>query len=154
MHILTFPSHIAILDPTTGLGVVVLPKLVARIAGWDFEDRAQPPKPILRRWFGPDACQYTSMMTQLASIGWELPNDFQGGAPAWFNAGSTACCGRPMISLTGVDVDDTDWPLQQLIDSTKRIQEAAMLSCCGSTSADARCCQANHDHVRAAGDQQ
>jgi hypothetical protein len=128
MHTLRLHSHIAVLDPDTGLGIVVLPRPVEGLGGWSFDDRKQPPGRLLQRWFGSDAEEYLTMVRQLASIGWELPRDHH-GACSWFRAGSTACCGRTMISLTGVDVGITCWPLPQLIDAARRMHDAASHSC-------------------------
>lgn len=129
MHKLLMNSHIAVLDPDTGSGIVVLPQPVETLLGWSFDDRMQPPSRILQRWFGADAHEYFTMVKQLASIGWELPRDHQ-GAHSWLRAGSTACCGRTMISLTSVDVGIRYRSLHQLVDAARRMHDAATQSCC------------------------
>lgn len=130
MHILAFHAHVAVLDPDTGLGVLVLPQPVTDMQDWDFDGHAQPSERTLQRWFGPDADEHATILAQLASVGWELPPGYD-GTHTWFQAGSTRCCGRLMISLTGVDGGDQHWPLQQLIHATKHLQAAATHACCG-----------------------
>jgi hypothetical protein len=105
MHTLTFPGHLAILDPVTGIGVLVLP------APADDEDHPEcrpadfAGVPDVQRFFSlPVGEDYANLMQQLASIGWELPADDR-GYPAWLDAGATACCGRTMIMLYGERTD-------------------------------------------------
>ena len=133
MHILSFELHIAVLDPLTGLGVLVLPPPDPSADGWNLEDRAQATQQTVQRWFGHDTREYSRILGQLTSVGWELPIDNQ-GSYAWFMAGKTACCGRTMVSLTGLDVENTSWSVQRLIDVSQRMQEAASVACCGQSA--------------------
>ena len=132
MHSLTFDSHLAILDPDTGMGVLVLPDPVD-------EDRYLPASgggvlmadTAVGNWFRLDTAEYVLTMRKLSSIGWELPWD-QDDVPTWSDAGCTDCCGRTMIILHSLEPLDPDPSLQKLIDATRRIQDAAAQACCGT----------------------
>jgi hypothetical protein len=126
MHSLTFPSYAAVLDPVTGLGVLLLPDRLAEecstdslLDGSDLRTNA---------WLNED--EYVLVMRQLGSIGWALPEDEE-GRPTWFDAGPTDCCGRTMINLHGLDATDPDRGLQKLINSCRQIQDLAAAACCG-----------------------
>lgn len=153
MHILTFHAHVAVLDPGTGLGVLVLPRPMTDLQGWDFDGHTEPSERTLKRWFGPDADEQPTILAQLASVGWELPPGYD-GTHTWFKAGSTRCCGRIMISLTGVDGGERHWPLQQLIHATKHLQAVATRACCGQHERDADTRSASAERAAATGNQQ
>ena len=80
-------------------------------------------------WFGGNLSEYKTIIDQLSSIGWQLPRN-NDGAHAWFNAGSTDCCGRTMISLTALDVVDEEVPLAYLLAVSAEINERAATICC------------------------
>jgi hypothetical protein len=130
MHTLIFGTHTAILDPTTGMGVLILPDP----ANADYPENSycqdQSAVQAALRWFGNDTAEYDLILLQLGSVGWELPPNNE-GMPAWFAAGCTDCCGRSMISLLGLDAIDEDPNLQQLVEVSKQIQDLAALACCG-----------------------
>ena len=124
MHSLTFASYAAVLDPVTGLGVLLLPDQFAEDCSTDtLLDGARS-----ALWLNED--EYVLVMRQLGSIGWALPEDEE-GRPTWFDAGPTDCCGRTMINLHGLDATDPDRGLQKLINSCRQIQDLAAAACCG-----------------------
>ena len=88
MHTLSFEWHTAILDPVTGLGVMILPDMLDEddLAGsLGSRLRVQPGS---RSVLGRVGQEYAVIMRQLCSIGWELPRDGH-GMPDWFVAGAT-----------------------------------------------------------------
>ena len=127
MHSLTFASYAAVLDPVTGLGVLLLPDQPAE--AWSAAetplDGVDAPSNL---WLDED--EYVAMMRQLRTIGWVLPED-EDGRPTWFDAGPTDCCGRVTINLHGLDAIDADRELQQQASSCRRILELAAAACCG-----------------------
>ena len=126
MHSLTFTTYAAILDPVTGLGVLLLPDQVAEA----YYAEPLPPGVDNQAMFWLDEDEYVAVMRQLGSIGWALPEDEDGQA-AWFDAGPTDCCGRTMINLRGLDATDPDRGLQKLIGACRQIQDLAAAACCG-----------------------
>lgn len=131
MHTLTFDSYAAVLDPSTGLGVLLLPDQV--FENFFPEPLCDETEPLtdLRSLFWLDEDEYVVIMRQLGTIGWDLPED-EDGRPAWFDAGPTDCCGRTMINLHGLDATDPDRGLQKLIRSCQQIQSLAAAACCGA----------------------
>ena len=81
-----------------------------------------------QRWFGKSAAAHATILRQLCSIGWELPRN-NDGDPAWFDAGRTSCCGRSMISLNGIDVDDVNLSILDLIEASDRLRGSAESAC-------------------------
>jgi hypothetical protein len=128
MHTLFFDSHTAILDPDSGIGVLVLPD-----AANDAEPAHSADLPAavaVPSWFGVEAGEYDTIMRQLAGIGWELPRDPH-GRPCWWDAGSTDCCGRTMIALRALGPGTTSPARQDLVSASQRIQDLAAWACCG-----------------------
>lgn len=130
MHSLNFAWHAAILDPVTGLGVLILPNR------WDDDDDASRcvGRPLRVNteglcFLGEVGEEYAIIMRQLASIGWVLPKDRDGMAE-WFVAGITDCCGRTMISLEGLDRTVDDPNLRTLSEVKGRIRSLAAWACC------------------------
>ena len=126
MHSLTFPSHAAVLDPVTGLGVLLLPEQLMEHCPLD----SRPSGVNCGLTVSFDQNEYVQVMRQLASIGWVLPKDEE-GRPRWFDAGPTDCCGRIMITLLGLDATDPGRGHQELTNSCRRIQDLAAAACCG-----------------------
>jgi hypothetical protein len=128
VHTLIFDSHIAALEPGTGMGLLVLPDPERNIDLVLLRPRGQAAETMSRQWFGSSVDNHVTILRQLASIGWELPRDDQGGH-VWFDAGCTGCCGRTMISLIGTDVYEADSPAQDFIEAARVLQESAESAC-------------------------
>lgn len=132
MHTLTFAWHAAILDPVTGLGVLILPNR------WDddYDLSRCLGRPL---WVDPEDVsflgavgeEYALIMRQLTSIGWVLPRDSD-GVPDWFVAGITDCCGRTMILLDGLDRTEPAFGHASLAEAKEQIQALAARACCGA----------------------
>lgn len=131
MHSLIFPEHIAILDPVTGMGVLVLP------GQRSCDDRLSGYANDITGLAGAQAfssLNYAALMTQLARVGWELPTDDE-GCPAWRAAGRTDCCGRIMISLSGLDPTDPHPGRSTLAEAVRQQRNLAASACCGTSPA-------------------
>ena len=134
MHSLSFVWHIAILDPITGLGVLILPDQM------DEDDLANSLSCRLTvepgsRFLGQVGEEYAVIMRQLGSIGWELPRDGH-GMQDWFVAGKTDCCGRTMIRLHGLDRIDPDPSLSDLAEVFRQLEDLAAWACCLAIQAE------------------
>jgi hypothetical protein len=127
MHTLTFHSHTAVLDPRTGMGLLVLPVPAGSVSLLALRCHGESADTMAQRWFD-SADNHRTVLGQLHTLGWQLPRN-NDGAHAWYDAGCTQCCGRTMISLTSVDVEDEAIPVAWLIDSTRRMEASATTAC-------------------------
>lgn len=129
MHTLFFDSHTAILDPSTGMGVLVLPDPGNECKGpYAYAD--QPASFAARFWFGSNTLEYETIITKLAGIDWELPRNGRGRF-SWFDAGSTDCCGKSMIVLHAAEPENLDPSINTLVAVSQQIQDMAAWTCCG-----------------------
>ncbi len=130
MHTLFFDSHTAVLDPVTGIGVLVLPDPRDESTYLIPYDRNESSQSAAERWFGVDTDEYLLILRQLSSIGWELPQG-EAGALGWVDAGCTDCCGKSMIRLMGLDPLNTCPNQQQIDEAFTQIADFAVWTCCG-----------------------
>jgi len=132
VHTLIFGSHIAALDSGTGMGLLVLPDPDQNLGLLLLRPHGQAAELMSQRWFSKSAAAHATILRQLCSIGWDLPRN-NDGDPAWFDAGRTSCCGRLMISLSGIDVDEVNLSILDLIESSDRLRESTESACLTST---------------------
>jgi hypothetical protein len=130
LHTLTLDSHIAVLDPATGMGLLVLPDPVLQADAAHLPFCGQAAHRLSSTWFGPQIDAHLEVLHKLSRIGWELPHNNE-GAHAWFDGGFTDCCGRTMISMLDLDFRQPEEQLlQDLIAASRRLQEHAASACC------------------------
>jgi hypothetical protein len=109
------------------MGLLVLPVTAKSLKLPALRCHGQAADTMVQRWF--DAAEdHDAVLQQLHRLGWELPRN-NDGAHAWYHAGRSQCCGRTIISLTSVDVEDVTLPVQQLMDSTQLMLVSAAETC-------------------------